>query len=274
MTGPKPSARQQLLDDQLLDALARASEPPDGADALVAGLAAWRGELASQPLPAALDLATVLPPGPAVDRSRSRWRRLVAGAGAALVVAGGGGAVTVAAAAGAGPDSPLWPITQLVHPDRAEARLAQLAIEQVEQVEAVVAEARQAVVEGRYADAGRLLGEAEQLAAELPADGEQRRLLAEVAQVRTLFPAEPLPAPGELPTGELPPAGELPTGELPPLPESGTDPAAPEPPPAGESSSDPRDQQPEPSPDPDPDPTPDPIPGLPLPPLPSPPTVR
>ncbi|MPZ26625.1 MAG: hypothetical protein GEV12_09245 [Micromonosporaceae bacterium] len=266
MTGLKPNARQQQLDDRLLDALGRGDEPPDGADRLVTGLAAWRGDLASQIAPATLDLATVLPAAPVPDRRRFRWRRLVAGAGAALVVAGGGGAATVAAAAGAGPDSPLWPVTRLVFPERAEARMAQLAVEEV------VARARQAAVERRYADAGRLLGEAEQLVAQVPAATDRQRLLAEVAQVRALLPA------GEPPAGELPPAGE----RLLPVPEPGIDPAVPELPPAGGPAPDPGtvpDPAPAPEPSPAPDPTdpapePEPDPTLPVPPLPSLPSLR
>jgi hypothetical protein len=166
-------------DDQLLDALGRGASAP--ADDEVAGmLAAWRAELAD-------DIPTVRKPAPAgvveLDQVRvrraSRPRRMLIAAAAAVIALGG--AVTIAAG-GAGPDSPLWPITQLVYSDRAESRQAQQDAEQA------ISKARQAIEEGRYTDAEKQLNEAKSLIGRVRDQQVARRLLDEVAAVSGLLP--------------------------------------------------------------------------------------
>jgi uncharacterized membrane protein YgcG len=166
-------------DDRLLDALGRGEAAPPDDD--VAGLlAAWRAELAT-------DIPTVRKPAPAgvvdlqQERVRRGWRpRRMLIAAAAMIIALGG-AVTLAAG-GAGPDSPLWPITQLVYSDRADARQAQQDAEQA------ISKARQAIDEGRYTDAEKQLNEAKGLIGRIHDPQVAHRLLDEVAAVTGLLP--------------------------------------------------------------------------------------
>jgi hypothetical protein len=165
-------------DDLLLDALGR-GELPSGSDEITAMLAAWRADL--QPDPDADETAdetagndsepavTVVTPLP--TRRVRRWSR-IAVAAAAAIVAGGG--LTVAAASGAGPDSPLWPITRVVFPERADVAAAEHAIDQ----------AREAVVQGRIADARRLIDEADKLIAKVRSPQDAKRLRTELDEVR------------------------------------------------------------------------------------------
>lgn len=184
MKRTNPSTQQQLQDDQLLDLLGRGDLPEgvpdevDQLDGLGTALAAWRRDVAADIPVSALDLEAL--EEPAAPTVMARWRRRLLAAGAALALAGGGGAVA-AAAAGAGPDSPLWPITQLIYPDRAESRVAEL------QVEELVERARAAADDQRYDDAAHLLEEAEPLIARVLAPADQERLQDEIAQVKDLI---------------------------------------------------------------------------------------
>jgi hypothetical protein len=114
---------------------------------------------------------------------RRRWRpgayRLVAAGALVVAVAGG---VGVAAAAGT-PNSPLWPITKVVNPDRANTLAAEDDLSQ----------ARQAIAAGHYADARRLLNLAAGLIARVPDQKEAARLRAEWAGVAAMLPATTTP---------------------------------------------------------------------------------
>jgi hypothetical protein len=227
-------------DDALLDALAQGEPAPDGDD--LAGLfAAWRGDVDADP-PADLDMAAVLskldevpdddaepvrpavPTGDAVPvkpvpsprlgrwRPSRRVRRYVTGMAAALLLIAGLGA----GASQAGPGSPLWPITRVVFPERADLRLA----------EHNIALAREAAADGRYADARRTLDKA---AGNVNRVGDPKlatKLRAQIDEIRrTLPPADdqerngtPTPAPSTSGTppaagNSSPPAGPGQTGQ-------------------------------------------------------------
>lgn len=103
----------------------------------------WRLELAGRPLPEPPALALPVPipsPAPAVRHRRRTWRPVLAVAaaiGAVLV-----GSATVGAS-DAGPNSPLWPITQVIWPARAES------IESAHEARAALDEAHEALDAGR-----------------------------------------------------------------------------------------------------------------------------
>jgi hypothetical protein len=217
-------------DDALLDALGQGRPAPAG-DGLAVLLAAWRADLATDggaddraaPAPALAATgagdraeaedgaeaeaedqaeagdqaederrtgAEVVP----IRRVRPRHRVRLAVAAAALAAIAGG---TGVAAAQATPGSPLWPLTHLVNPGRADVLDAQAAID----------DARRAVTEGRTADALRLVDKADKLISHVQDPGEVTRLRAELADVRRLLTAagvaanpsgvtSPTPAPG------------------------------------------------------------------------------
>jgi len=199
-----PDVTVLARDDALLDALGRGEPAP--ADDEVAGLlAAWRSELdpPTERTTVRTAVPLAIPPftAPAIERATRRWRpgRMLVAAAAALVGLAGG--LTVAAGS-AGPDSPLWPITRVVYPERAESRLAQA------QAESAIERARTAVQESRYADADRLLREATTLTGQIQDEGVVRRLLDEIDAVRHLLP-------GLAPDGSVPGG---PSGGQPPAP--------------------------------------------------------
>jgi hypothetical protein len=257
-SGEEPSDLAGFATDTLLlDALGSGQAAPP-ADLVASMLAAWRADLAAD-LPAAgrdpagpgLVAATPNPQHPPRGGRRSRpVARRVVGVAASVLVAGTGIAV------GAGhstPDNPLWPITRVLYPERAESAAA----------EHTLALAREAAVQGRPDEARDLLGQAERLVARV---GDQRRaqwLRGELMTVQRMLPAiapgTPPPAtttgPGSGPTTAGPASGPTtPTGAVPPTPQAGepasgptgaapqpkvsagggvTPPAAPVPPPTG-----------------------------------------
>jgi len=188
-----PDVTVLARDDALLDALGR-GEPAPADDAVAGLLAAWRSELdpPTERTTVRTAVPLAIPPlhAPATERATRRWRpsRVLVAAAAALIGLAGG--LTVAAGS-AGPDSPLWPITRVVYPERAESRVAQA------QAESAIDRARTAVEESRYADADRLLREATTLTGQIQDEGVVRRLLDEIAAVRSLLP-------GVLPDGSVP----------------------------------------------------------------------
>jgi hypothetical protein len=194
-------------DDLLLDALGRGEPGPDD-DEVAAMLAAWRADLADE-LPAvraaapaeveaeeavAADDVTV--PVSLVRRPRRLSRpRLIAVAATVTLIAALGGVYV--AALNATPGSPLWPISQLINPGRADVLAAQDAIDKV----------RVAIAEQRYGDATRLIPPAQALIDKVDDLTARQRLQGELdALVRDLAAkvagsgATPSPAPSSSPT--------------------------------------------------------------------------
>jgi hypothetical protein len=191
-------------DDLLLDALGRGVAPV-GDDEMAALLAAWHADLIADPDtvdltgadpnaigPTGADPTAELPTVPATSHRRVRahrgWRQrgVRLGAAAAVLAAVAGG--TSAAAASATPDSPLWPITRIVNPARAGTLGAEKAL----------AQARQAIIDGRYPDAARLLDQASTLISRVRDPADVQRLRAELDTLRRAL-ATATPATGATP---------------------------------------------------------------------------
>jgi hypothetical protein len=233
----QPDLGVLAADTTLLDTLGR-GEPAPAADPVAAMLAAWRADLGSDITDQTADLPAVdggLASGgsvsagrtpqvrdtdltadlgghdaPAATRRTRRAARWAASAAAAAVLAAGG---LVVAAGHATPTSPLWPITRVAYPERADAAAAEHAIGQ----------AREAATQGRYDDARRLLDRAEELTARVREPIRLRQLRAELQSVRAMLPAAApampvTPAPSTLST-------PTPTGK--PAPTPTAPPAAP-----------------------------------------------
>jgi hypothetical protein len=176
-------------DAELFEALA-AGRPVPADDDMAAMLAAWRADLVD-------DLPTVRapvmpptdtgPPAPVVPMRRRSRARVLAAVAAGVVALGG---VTTAAASVAGPDSPLWPITRVLFPERADSRVAQQEAEQT------IDRARAAVAESRYSDAEKLLAEATAIIGRIEDEELAQTLLAEVEAIRGLLPGLGVELPG------------------------------------------------------------------------------
>jgi hypothetical protein len=170
-------------DSLLLDAVGRGERPTGWPfaddDEILPLLLAWRVDLdAGQPAGVEVatgPLAAVLRRHPAWHRRTGHRRTARVAAAAALIVTVGG---VPLAAASATPGSPLWPITRMVDPGRANILAARSAIDQ----------ARRDVADGRYDDARRWLDQADTLATRVPDPGEAQRLRAELDSVRQTLP--------------------------------------------------------------------------------------
>ncbi len=197
-------------DDLLLDQLGRGEEPMNGGT-VAATLSQWRAALPEAGPPDDRLLAAAVA---AVRRARptGRWVRGSTIAATALVLAFG--AVT-AAAEHAGPGSPLWPVTQLLFHDQAEARSA------VDAAALTIAEARAAIDDGRFGQAARLLDDAAVLVERIDDRATAQRLSAEIAALRARLPVHT----GEIGVQDVrPPSSAVPRPPAAPLP---TDPQPP-----------------------------------------------
>lgn len=186
-------------DDELLDALGRGELVEDHGD-IAELLAAWRADLADEPpRPATVRLAY-----PAVDidtgataapgRRRptrrfapaSRRTRLAVAAAVAAAVIGG----LALASANATPGSPLWPISKVMNPQRADRLDAENALTQ----------ARRAIDERHLAQARTALDQAAELISRVRDPRQAAQLRTELDQLRQLLAAAtaglPLPTPG------------------------------------------------------------------------------
>lgn len=159
-------------DDELFDRLGR-GEPVDGGE-VERLLFHWRSAMpsAGPTDERLLDAVTAAVARP--SRDRGRWRRAGATVAAALVVTCGG---LTAVAAQAGPDSPLWPVTELVFGGIAESRVA------LERADGALRDARTAVDQGRIPDATRLLAHADHLADKVD-EPTAERIREDVAELR------------------------------------------------------------------------------------------
>lgn len=217
--GPPTDVTKLLEDDLLLDRLGRGELPAGHEDDAVETLSRWRATLPDPDTPDEPLLAAALT---TVRRSRraARWARGSLAAATAAVLACGG---VTAAAQDAAPGSPLWPVTELVYPDRAASRAAADAVDQ----------ARAAMGEGRYEAAAQLLDQASSWTRRVDGTGEGDRLRTDIAELRAAIAAQPTAAvpgpeadPGARPTAPAvtPPA----TPQPPATPRSPTTPNAPE----------------------------------------------
>jgi len=219
-------------DDLLLDQLGRGEEPTNSGT-VAATLSQWRATLPEAGPPDDQLLAAAMA---AVRRPRPprRWVRGSTIAATALLLACG--AVT-AAAEHAGPGSPLWPVTQLLFHDQAEARAAADATAHA------IAEARAAIGDGRFGQASRLLDDAASLVERVDDRADANRLSAEIAALRARIPAgtgetddpdvrppsseAPEPPTRQLPTNPNPPPVSAPPAEPGTSPVPSQDPAPP-----------------------------------------------
>jgi hypothetical protein len=150
-------------DDALLTALSQGLDPePD--DAVAGLMAVWHAEISKPLPPPAPELVSAVRPRSA----RRRWfaRPLALAAGAGILVFGG----ATAMASTAQPDSPLWPITRVVYPGKAESRTAEQSATQL------LDRAQAAIAEHRYPDALAALGAAEKQIDQVTDIGVRRKL--------------------------------------------------------------------------------------------------
>ncbi|SFB15138.1 hypothetical protein SAMN05216266_105238 [Amycolatopsis marina] len=189
-------------DDLLLDRLGRGEQQADTDSGAVADLLAqWRRALPDGTEADVREPLSVLS-APEVPRSRrfgGRAARAVLAGATATVVAFGGASL---AAANAGPDSPLWPVTRVLYPDRAESRTAADAVVQT------LGAARAALDQGRGTEADRLLDEASVLLTDVREPAVAQRLRTEVEQLRVLVVAVEVGRPAPRTRVEAPSAGE------------------------------------------------------------------
>ncbi len=141
----------------------------------------------SAPTPSA---APTAPPRRPRTSRRRRGSRLMLATGVAFLATVGATGV-VLAAAGAQPGSPLFPVTSVVYPDQAAVRQHEAAAVKD------LADARKAFDEGRDADAGRYLADAERHSRALPgpAADRLRRDTEKLRREHGLPPGPPLPGP-------------------------------------------------------------------------------
>jgi hypothetical protein len=196
-------------DELLIEAISRGElVHPD--EAIATLLSAWQVEVtqaAARTRPPGLPCLTPVSPRgrrrPAVPprtQVRAGWL-----AAAAVTVTAGLGLATLNAT----PDSPLWPVTKTVFPERAGLVLAQQAIQ----------DARRAAAEGRYGETRRHLERATMLLNDLEADRLTGQLRSEISTIRASLPGSTAG-----PTQPPRPDGSRPTGQ----PDGGqSDPAAP-----------------------------------------------
>jgi hypothetical protein len=174
-------------DDATLDALGR-GEAVAGGDLLTEMLTAWRADVAVDAADARTTtvLADATNPGrgnaevpagiplPAAGSGRPRplrrrvWR-MTAAVIAALVLATGLGV----GSRNAGPASPLWSLTKVLYPERAD----------VSSVEYTIARARDAAAAGRFDEARQLIEQAQRELARVSDPADAARLRAEIDAV-------------------------------------------------------------------------------------------
>ncbi|MEV0428588.1 anti-sigma-D factor RsdA [Micromonospora sp. NPDC050495] len=192
-------------DDLLLDALGR-GEPAPAGDDLAAMLAAWHADVADEapPLRPAAPDAEADPADAETDPAESldatvtplparRPRRAVrlAAAGVALLALAGGLGV---ASRSAEPGGPLWSLTKVLYPQRAEVR----------DVEALIAQARAAWDAGRLDEARDLIDRAGRELADVTDPATAARLRAELDALARDLAAASAPPPAPAPSVATP----------------------------------------------------------------------
>lgn len=192
---------QLARDEALLDALGAGAPGPDGDD-LAAMLSAWQTSVSTD-IPSAVDdavvheAAAVAPP----RRTRRPLAKLIAALTGATIVLGGS---LTAAAAGAGPGSPLWPITRIVYADRADSRAAEQTAQRL------VDEATTAFAHHDYADATARLDRADTYLPKITDGVAKQRIAGQIERLRAAIAAVTLPSVGVSPTPQAPGAASSP----------------------------------------------------------------
>ncbi|SCF07103.1 Anti-sigma-D factor RsdA to sigma factor binding region [Micromonospora coriariae] len=244
MSEPRPDGGEEVdlaaihSDDLLLDALGRGEQEAD-ADGLTAMLAAWRADVTADQADTVVDGPAHVVPPPPDGRSGTlragaptspvpgppRWQPSVrralgfaAAVVAVLMLATGLGV----ASHDAGPTSPLWSLTKVLHPERAE----------VLGVEHSTARARAAVAAGRYDEARELIDQAQRDLGRVTDPADATRLRADIdAVLRDLAalgcpgwprcevsPLAPTPSPGVSTAAAPEPSGAATPGRTAPAP--------------------------------------------------------
>ncbi|WP_328415623.1 hypothetical protein OG470_23885 [Micromonospora sp. NBC_00389] len=195
MSEPRPDGGEELdlaaidHDDLLLAALGRGEQVAD-ADGLTAMLAAWRADVTADLPDTVVDGAVRADPPPPDRRVRKlragaptgpvpgppRWQplgRRALGLAAAVVTALMLATGLGVASRDAGPTSPLWSLTKVLHPERAE----------VLGVEHTTGLAREAVAAGRYDEARQLIDQAQRDLGRITDPADATRLRADIDAV-------------------------------------------------------------------------------------------
>jgi hypothetical protein len=216
MSDEHPADLAQIAaDDALLDALGKGEAPPPGpqpaGDELAGLLHAWRADLddkldATQPLVG--ELLEAQSNRPIELKPKRRGSKLLTGVAAAILILGG----LAAGASQAGPNSPLWPLTKVMYPERADTRSAEQAISR----------ARAAIAANRLDEANHQLDQATALVGRLQDSGDKRRLTDQIAQLRQLIAAKTAPSQPATPSAPVP-------GATPAAPQGPTAQPAPQP---------------------------------------------
>jgi len=187
-TTPSPSNEPFDLDviradDALLDALGR-GESVEQTDSLATLLTAWRGDLVAEPpqtspIRAAQPVVAGAQAQPTIGNAQrstaqphvrtSRRARIAVAAAVIAAIAGG----TAAAAATATPGSPLWSISQVIYPARADRVAAEDAL----------AQARRAIDDRNFERARQAVDQAEALIARVHDPRQAARLRVELQEV-------------------------------------------------------------------------------------------
>jgi hypothetical protein len=205
-----PNLRTLRNDDRLLDRIGRGEQVNDGD--VEAMLGAWRDTLPVAGPPGPRLVAAVTAPRP---RPRRRVARTSLGVAASVALLAGG---VMVGAAYVNPDSPLWPVTGFVYGDITDSQAP------LDEANRDVADARTAVEHGRYAEAARLLGTADELAGRVDDPGAAKRLRDDIADVRAELPPDPRTKSGA--TTVHRPAASI---EAPPAPPDGAAPGGTQP---------------------------------------------
>jgi hypothetical protein len=191
------------IDDLLLDQLGRGEQVTDSGD-VATMLAHWRAVLPDR-ADGDEHLFVPAPPSPLPTptaarshRLRRATRKVLAGATAVILAFGG----ATLAAAHVGPDSALWPITQLVYPEHAGSKIAADAAART------IGAARTAVDQGHFTEAVRMLDDASVLIARVRESDVAERMRVEITRLRGLIPGVDVgPVVSEVP-GSVPPRDE------------------------------------------------------------------
>ncbi|MBQ0905097.1 anti-sigma-D factor RsdA [Micromonospora sp. U21] len=205
MSEPRPDGGEEVdlaaihRDDLLLDALGRGEQEAD-ADDLTTMLAAWRADVAADQPDTVVGGPVHVDPPPPDSRVRTlrtgtptapasgppRWRPsgrrapgLAAAVLAVLMLATGLGV----ASHDAGPTSPLWSLTRVLHPERAEV----LAVEHT------TARAREALAAGRYDEARELIDQSQRDLGRVTDPTDATRLRADIDAVQRDLAAHQCP---------------------------------------------------------------------------------